>query len=82
MIMVTFTGQGPGMSDKFNIIGGSAVSPGDHHACVSGSVAQKLTPGQWSVTATPNAFGAKATCNVKVPGTVTLDVSGASPSCK
>jgi len=81
-VTVTFTGQGPGANDKLSVMGNSTVTSGDPHVCVTARVTQPLTKGNWTVTATPDGFGAPAKCVAAVPGIVTLDVSGASLSCR
>ena len=79
-ISVAFTGKGPTAADTFSTSGSATVTP-NTRACVTARV-NSLKAGQWSVTARPNAFGAPGTCPVTVPGIITVDVSGAAPTCK
>jgi len=79
-ISVAFSGKGPSTTDTFSQSAMATVTP-NIRACVNANV-NSLKSGMWSVTAKPNSFGAPGTCSVTVPGLITIDVSGASPSCK
>ena len=53
----------------------------DPRACASADIPGP-TPGEWTVSATPNGVGAPAACqNVHVPGCVTIDVSADGTQC-
>jgi hypothetical protein len=85
-ISVVFSGQlnaAPATvpDTKFSVTTTAQVDRGPGKGSVSLSVAN-LRPGSWTVTATPNGFGAPVTCEaVTVPGSVTLSVVQGEHRC-
>jgi hypothetical protein len=86
-ITVVFSGQlnpgtGTASDTKFSASGVAQVARGPGTGTVSFSVPAGLKAGTWTVTATPNGFGAPVRCDsVTVPGTVTLSVVQGEPRC-